>query len=88
MTVAVTGANSGVGRVLLRHLADRSDTRVVACVRARRSAASLPSSERVSVHEIAYDDRTGLATALSGSRCVVLDYNAMRGVVRDDLTRF
>ena len=71
MTVAITGANSGVGRVLLRHLADRSDMRVVACIRAGRSAASLPSSERMSVHVIAYDDRNGLASALTGSNCVV-----------------
>ena len=71
VTVAITGANSGVGRILVRHLADRSDTRVVACVRARRSAASLPSSERVSVHVVDYEDRDGLAGALSGSRCVV-----------------
>jgi len=71
VNVAITGANSGVGRILLRHLADRSDTRVAACVRARRSAASLPSSERVSVQVIDYDDRNGLATALTGSSCVV-----------------
>jgi len=71
VTVAITGANSGVGRILLRHLADRSDTRVVACVRARRSAISLPSAERVSVHVIDYDDRDGLASELAGSSCVV-----------------
>jgi uncharacterized protein YbjT (DUF2867 family) len=71
VTVAITGANSGVGRILLRHLADRRDTRVVACVRAIRSAASLPSSERVSVHVIDYDDRRGLASELAGSSCVV-----------------
>ena len=71
MTVAITGANSGVGRTLVRHLAERSDTRVVACVRTRRSAASLPSSERVSVHVIDYDDRNGLASELTGSSCLV-----------------
>jgi NADH dehydrogenase len=71
VTVAITGANSGVGRILLRHLADRSDTRVVACVRAPRSAASLPASEHVSVHVIDYDDRSGLASELTGSSCVV-----------------
>ena len=69
--VAVTGANSGAGRILVRHLADRSDARVVACVRARRSAASLPSSERVSVQVIDYDDPDGLASRITGSTCVV-----------------
>lgn len=71
VTLAITGANSGVGRILLGHLVDRSNSRVVACVRDRRSAASLPPSERVTVHEIDYDDRDGLARALTGSNCVV-----------------
>src|SRR5262249_5702008 len=56
---------------LLRHLADRSDTRVVACVRARRSAALLPTSERVSVHVVDYDDRNALTGELAGCNCVV-----------------
>ncbi|HEX4565018.1 MAG TPA: NAD(P)H-binding protein [Vicinamibacterales bacterium] len=71
MTVAITGANSGAGRILLHHLADRSDTRVVACVRSGPSAASLPITPRVSVHAIDYDDRSGLASVLTGSRAVV-----------------
>jgi NADH dehydrogenase len=71
VTVVITGANSGVGRILLRHLVDRSDIRVVACVRAARGAASLPTSPRVSVHLIDYEDRDGLARELTGSSCVV-----------------
>jgi uncharacterized protein YbjT (DUF2867 family) len=71
VTVAITGANSGVGRILVRHLADRSDTRVVACVRTRSSADSLPTSERVSVHVIDYGDPNVLVKQLRGSSCVV-----------------
>jgi NADH dehydrogenase len=71
VTVAITGANSGVGRILLRHLAERSDIRVIACVRTARSAALLPTSVRVSVHAINYDDRYELARVLAGSSCVV-----------------
>ncbi|HMF96144.1 MAG TPA: NAD(P)H-binding protein [Vicinamibacterales bacterium] len=71
MNIAITGANSSVGNILLRHLAARADIRVVACVRSARAAASLLSSPRISTRAIDYDDGEGLAAALIGTACVV-----------------
>ena len=71
MNIAITGANSGVGTILLRHLAERADIQVVACVRSARAAAALPTSPRISARAIDYDDREGLASALTGTGCVV-----------------
>ena len=71
VNIAVTGANSGVGKILLRHLAARDDIQVVACVRSAPAAAALPVSPRISSRVIDYDDRNGLASALSGTSCVV-----------------
>ena len=71
MKIAITGANSGVGRILLRHLVSCSDIQVVACVRSARAAADLPVSPGISARAVDYSDRTGLASALSGTGCVV-----------------
>jgi NADH dehydrogenase len=71
VNIAITGANSGVGKILLRHLASRADFHVVACVRSARAAAALPASPQISARAIDYDDREGLASALRGSSCVV-----------------
>ena len=71
MNIAITGANSGVGTILLRHLAARDDIQVVACVRSARAVAALPASPRISARTIDYDDREGLASALTGTSCVV-----------------
>jgi NADH dehydrogenase len=71
MKIAVTGANSGVGKILLRHLASRVDIEVIACVRSARAAAGLPASPRISSRPIAYDDVDGVAAALKGVTCVV-----------------
>ena len=71
MNIAITGANSGVGTILLRHLAARDDIQVVACVRSARAAAALPASPRISARAIDYSDREGLASALTGTGCVV-----------------
>ena len=71
MNIAITGANSGVGTILLRHLAARDDIQVVACVRSARAAAALPPSPRISARAIDYGDREGLASALTGTSCVV-----------------
>jgi NADH dehydrogenase len=71
VNLAITGANSGVGRVLLRHLAERAHTKVAACVRSTRKADSLPTSPGVSVRAVDYNDRDGLADALTGSDSVV-----------------
>ncbi len=69
--IAITGANSGVGKILLRHLASCADIQAVACVRSLRAAAALPASPRISASAIDYDDGEGLASALTDIRCVV-----------------
>jgi NADH dehydrogenase len=71
VNLAITGANSGVGNILLRHLAERADVQVVACVRSARAAAALPAARGISVREIDYDDRDGLTAVLTGAGCVV-----------------
>ena len=71
MNIAITGANSGVGSILLRHLAARDDIQVVACVRSAPAAATLPVSPRISTRVIDYADGEGLASALTGTSCVV-----------------
>ena len=71
MKIAITGANSGVGSILLRHLVSCGDIQVVACVRSAHAAAALPVSPRISARAIDYGDREGLASALSGTSCVV-----------------
>jgi NADH dehydrogenase len=69
--IAITGANSGVGTILLRHLVPCAGIEVVACVRSARAAAALPACSRFSARTIDYDDHQALATALHGAGCVV-----------------
>jgi NADH dehydrogenase len=71
LNIAITGANSAVGIILLRHVADQPDTHAVACVRSARGAASLPGSPRITPCVIDYDDREGLAAALTGTTSAV-----------------
>lgn len=72
MKIAITGANSGVGSILLRNLVScGDDIQVVACVRSAHATAGLPVSPRISARAIDYGDREGLASALSGTSCVV-----------------
>jgi uncharacterized protein YbjT (DUF2867 family) len=71
VTIAVAGANSGVGAILLRHLDSCAGVDVIACVRSARAAAGLPASPRISARVIDYDNREGLAAALNGSSSVV-----------------
>ena len=71
MNLAITGANSGVGNILLRHLAGRTDIQVVACVRSAGAAAALRAAPGISVRRVDYDDRDRLTAALQGAACVV-----------------
>lgn len=71
MNIAITGANSSVGLILLRHLAERGDIQVVACVRSALAVPNLPVSPSISVRAVDYADRDGLAATLSGAACVV-----------------
>jgi uncharacterized protein YbjT (DUF2867 family) len=71
LNIAITGANSAVGNILLRHVSDRPDTHAVACVRSARGAATLHASPSISPRVIDYNDREGLASALTGTSCAV-----------------
>jgi NADH dehydrogenase len=71
VNIAVTGANSSVGLILLRYLAERADIQVVACVRSAQAAANLPVSPSIAARAVDYADRDGLAATLSGAACVV-----------------
>lgn len=71
MNIAITGANSSVGSILLRHLAARGDIQAVACVRSARAMATLPASPSISARAIDYADRDGLVATLRGADCVV-----------------
>jgi len=71
VNIAITGANSSVGLILLRHLAERGDIQVVACVRSALAVPNLPVSPSISARAVDYADRDGLAATLSGAACVV-----------------
>jgi uncharacterized protein YbjT (DUF2867 family) len=70
MHIAVTGANSSVGKTLLSHVAEQSDIEVVAGVRSQPAIATLPVSAQIAAHVIRYD-RDALSPVLAGVRCVV-----------------
>jgi len=71
MKIALTGANSRVGKTLLAHLLADSDHSVVAGARSTRSFAEFPESPRIAPSVIDYDDVTGLVAALEGADCLV-----------------
>ena len=71
MHIAITGANSAVGNILLRHLADQPAIHAVACVRSARAAAALPGSSSIAPCVVDYNDREKLASALTGTSCAV-----------------
>ena len=70
MRIAITGANSSVGKVLLRHVADRGDLEVRAGVRTRQAAAILPRGPRITPCVISYGDRDTLAALLDEATCL------------------
>ena len=70
-TVAVTGANSAVGRALLAEIAGQETLRAVAVVRRRAALDGLPRSPRIEPCVVAYDQPERLTATLSGAGCVV-----------------
>ena len=77
-TVAITGANSAVGRALLGRIvkqdadhAGRDALRVVAVVRRKAALERLPRSPRITLCVVAYDDPERLIERLDGADCVV-----------------
>ena len=71
MKVAVTGANSSVGRHLLARFAESGDVSVIAGVRSEKAAASLPRSPQIAARIISYDDVGELAKTIAGASCIV-----------------
>ena len=71
LSVAVTGANSSVGTVLLTRLLGQGDIRVVAGVRSTTALEGLPRSPRLTPAIIDYDRPESLTAALRDVDCVV-----------------
>lgn len=73
MRIAITGANSSVGKVLLRHIATQADgdLEAYAGVRTRQAIATLPNALTITPHVIRYGDRSSLQTLLEGANCLV-----------------
>lgn len=71
MKIAVTGANSSVGKTLLKHLAAEDDFDIVAGVRNEKAFSGLPDSARIAPRVIDYFDADSLASALAGCDCVI-----------------
>lgn len=70
MNIAVTGANSSVGKTFLGQVAAQTDVDVVAGVRAQASVGTLPVSPRITPRVIRYD-RDALTPMFAGVSCVV-----------------
>ena len=70
-TVAVTGANSAVGKALLAHIADQDTVRAVALVRREAALEGLPRSPRIASRVVTYEQPERLVEVLTGAGCVV-----------------
>ncbi len=69
--IVVTGANGGVGKNLLAHVAWSGDAEGVAVVRSERAASSLRGLQGIDVRVVSGDDADGLAGVVTGASCVV-----------------
>ena len=69
--VAVTGANSAVGKALLARLAGDDTLRVAAGVRRPEALADLPQSPRIAARVIDYVRTDSLRALVAGAGCVV-----------------
>ena len=70
-TVAITGANSAVGKALLQQIAGQEPLRAVAIVRRQAALDGLPRSPRIEFRVAGYDQPERLAETLAGAVCVV-----------------
>ena len=70
-TVAVTGANSAVGKALLTQVAGGEALRAVAIVRREAALEGLPRSPRIASRVVTYEQPQRLIEALTGADCVV-----------------
>ena len=71
MKVAVTGANSSVGKNLLARLCKEQDVTVIAGVRSQKAIPGLPESSSIKPIIIDYDDASSLEKALEGADIVI-----------------
>ena len=71
MKVAITGANSSVGKNLLVRLSKEEDITIVAGVRNEKVIPELPKSPAIKPTIINYDDIKSLETALDGADIVI-----------------
>ena len=71
MRVAVTGANSSVGKNLLARFCKEQDITVVAGVRSEKAIPDLPKSSSIKPTIINYDDSKSLENALDGAHVVI-----------------
>tara|TARA_B100001123_G_scaffold437129_2_gene568729 strand:- start:9834 stop:10736 length:903 start_codon:yes stop_codon:yes gene_type:complete len=71
MNIAITGANSSVGRSLLRHITDQQEIHANAGVRTQQALAGLPSSPHITPCLVNYNDTSGLSSLLTNAGCVV-----------------
>ena len=70
-TVALTGANSAVGKALLARVAAGETLAAIGIVRRPAALEGLPRSPRITTRVVGYDQPEGLSDALSGADCVV-----------------
>lgn len=71
MKLAITGANSSVGRNLLIQIASQDEFSAVAGVRSSRAMKSLPEAPGISPALIDYGDIESMTKAFTGADCVV-----------------
>ena len=71
MRIAITGANSSVGRALLRHVADHGNLEARAGARTPEAIATLPRDARITPCLIDYGDGDSLASLLEDVDCLV-----------------
>lgn len=71
MKIAITGANSSVGKNLLAQLAPLPDIEVIAGVRSKSAFETLPNGDSITPAVIAYDDVDGLVSTLDGADCII-----------------
>ncbi len=71
MRIAITGANSSVGRALLSHVAGQDDVEARAGVRTEQAAATLLNDSSITPCVISYRDANTLAALLDGVGCLV-----------------
>ncbi len=84
ITVLVAGATGDLGQRIVRELL-RGDSRVRVLTRPGSGTARglYGGNDRVEIHEVAYTDRAGLASALSGVETVVSAVSGARPVIID-----